>query len=53
MAIYRVIEAGAVVNRIEWDGVTPYDPGAGRSLEIEPAPEPELAPEPAPAPDAA
>lgn len=40
MAVYRVIEAGVVVNRIEWDGVSPYDPGEGRSLEEEPAPAP-------------
>ncbi|WP_019370423.1 hypothetical protein ACNFJ7_09850 [Sphingomonas sp. HT-1] len=32
MAVYRVIEADVVVNRIEWDGETPYDPGPGRQL---------------------
>ncbi len=35
MAVYRVIEAGAVVNRIEWDGTSPYDPGENRTLEAE------------------
>lgn len=38
MAVYRVIENGETVNRIEWDGVTPYDPGEGRSLAPEDAP---------------
>lgn len=32
MAVYRVIEAGITVNRIEWDGAAPYDPGPGRQL---------------------
>jgi hypothetical protein len=32
MAIYLVIEDGEVVNRIEWDGVTPYEPGEGQEL---------------------
>ncbi|MET0310357.1 MAG: hypothetical protein ABW023_16750 [Sphingomonas sp.] len=32
MAVYLVIENGVAVNRIEWDGETPYDPGEGREL---------------------
>lgn len=43
MAVYRVVEAGAVVNRIEWDGVSPYDPGDGRTLEPETEPAPAAA----------
>ncbi len=35
MAVYRVIEAGVVINRIEWDGVSPYDPGENRTLQAE------------------
>jgi hypothetical protein len=35
MAVYRVIEAGVVINRIEWDGTSPYDPGENRTLEAE------------------
>ncbi len=43
MAVYLVREAGVVINRIEWDGTTPYDPGAGRTLapEVPGAAEPE------------
>ncbi|WP_294056076.1 hypothetical protein [Sphingomonas sp.] len=37
MAVYRVVQDGDVVNRIEWDGVTPYDPGEGLVLEVEDA----------------
>jgi len=37
MAVYLVIENGETVNRIEWDGETPYDPGEGRELVPEPA----------------
>ncbi|WP_157084822.1 hypothetical protein [Sphingomonas pituitosa] len=43
MAVYLVRQEGAVINRIEWDGVTPYDPGEGRTLEPEAAPEPDAA----------
>lgn len=32
MARYAVIENGIVVNVIEWDGVTQFDVGAGRTL---------------------
>jgi hypothetical protein len=38
MAVYRVIEADVVINRIEWDGVSPYDPGEGRTVEAEAEP---------------
>lgn len=30
-----VIAPGAVINRIVWDGETPYDPGPGLMLEPE------------------
>jgi len=33
-------EQGEIVNRIEWDGVTEYDPGDGLSLELAPEPAP-------------
>lgn len=39
MAVYLVIENGETVNRIEWDGETPYDPGEGRVLAPETAAE--------------
>lgn len=32
MATYLVVENGTVTNAIEWDGVTPYDPGQGATL---------------------
>lgn len=40
MAVYQVIENGETINRIEWDGVTPYDPGEGRELTLEVSVEP-------------
>ena len=39
MAVYLVIENGETMNRIEWDGETPYDPGEGRELVAETAAE--------------
>lgn len=39
MAVYLVIENDVTVNRIEWDGETPYDPGEGRELVPETAEE--------------
>ncbi len=41
MAVYLVREAGSIINRIEWDGTTPYDPGEGRTLTPESPDEPE------------
>ena len=40
--VYLVIdiETGEIVNRIIWDGVTPYDPGPGYRLEEYIAPDP-------------
>ena len=41
MAIYQVLNAqGAVVNTIDWDGVTPYEPPAGFTLTLMPPPVP-------------
>ena len=37
MARYAVLNAdNIVVNVIEWDGVTPYDPGEGLTLQFVP-----------------
>lgn len=37
MAVYLVVDQDdAVINRIEWDGTTPYDPGDGLRLIPEP-----------------
>ena len=41
MAIYEVLNAqGAVVNTIDWDGKTPYEPPAGFTLALVPPPVP-------------
>ena len=32
MSIYAVVQNGLVVNVIEWDGITDYDPGEGLEL---------------------
>lgn len=41
MAIYNLVSAqGAVVNTIDWDGVTPYAPPAGMTLALVPPPAP-------------
>jgi hypothetical protein len=36
MSIYAQIENGVVTNRIEWDGVTKYNPGPQYTLVIIP-----------------
>ncbi|HEY4112852.1 MAG TPA: hypothetical protein VGM17_02220 [Rhizomicrobium sp.] len=36
-AKYALLDAiGTVTNVVEWDGVTPYDPGAGLTIEVLP-----------------
>ena len=41
MATYNLVNAqGAVVNTIDWDGVTPYQPPAGFTLALVPPPIP-------------
>ena len=41
MAIYEVLNAqGAVVNTIDWDGKTPYEPPEGFTLVLVPPPVP-------------
>lgn len=41
MAVYEIRNAhGAVVNLVEWDGVSPFDPGEGLTLHECVAPEP-------------